>query len=328
MARGRYELLGLDPARDSAEDVKRAYRERLKHCHPDLHPGDAEAAQQTQRLNDAVTLIERTPPAEKARAADARRAARVGTAAAAGDGGASGLEVELKAEARRFAREWVAEREAQVAKEEAARAADEARAAAADKVRVATEAAKAANALRGAARRAEKQKQAAAVEERRRQQLEEARVRRERAAERALADMPLPMTAIENWLHESIVRGFLSRYPLFSTHDIYIARRARVPYERVVGDFVDDEEKEAFIQTMLDESDTDYRNGETEWRTFERPHPDWIIVNVVDVNVPPWYTIGYHAAFLATLDVCHRAAHYVAPQYVGRSLTQRAFRSI
>ena len=51
-----YKVLGLDPDA-SDEDVKRAYRRLAKKYHPDLNPGDAEAARKMQEVNAAYEQI-------------------------------------------------------------------------------------------------------------------------------------------------------------------------------------------------------------------------------------------------------------------------------
>ena len=51
-----YKVLGLSPDA-SDEDVKRAYRRLAKKYHPDLNPGDAEAARRMQEVNAAYEQI-------------------------------------------------------------------------------------------------------------------------------------------------------------------------------------------------------------------------------------------------------------------------------
>ena len=45
-------LLGLSPSA-SLDDVKRAYRERMKEVHPDLHPDDPNANEKAIMLTKA-----------------------------------------------------------------------------------------------------------------------------------------------------------------------------------------------------------------------------------------------------------------------------------
>ena len=51
-----YKILGVSPDA-SDEEIKKAYRKLAKQYHPDLHPGDAEAAKQMQRINAAYEQI-------------------------------------------------------------------------------------------------------------------------------------------------------------------------------------------------------------------------------------------------------------------------------
>lgn len=51
-----YKVLGLSPGA-SDEEVKQAYRRLAKKYHPDLNPGDAEAARKMQEINDAYDRI-------------------------------------------------------------------------------------------------------------------------------------------------------------------------------------------------------------------------------------------------------------------------------
>ena len=51
-----YKVLGLSPDA-SDEDVKRAYRRLAKKYHPDLNPGDQEAARKMQEVNAAYEQI-------------------------------------------------------------------------------------------------------------------------------------------------------------------------------------------------------------------------------------------------------------------------------
>lgn len=51
-----YKVLGLEPEA-SDEEVKQAYRRLAKKYHPDLNPGDAEAARKMQEVNEAYDRI-------------------------------------------------------------------------------------------------------------------------------------------------------------------------------------------------------------------------------------------------------------------------------
>ena len=51
-----YKVLGVSP-NASDEEIKRAYRKLAKQYHPDLNPGDAEAARKMQQVNAAYDQI-------------------------------------------------------------------------------------------------------------------------------------------------------------------------------------------------------------------------------------------------------------------------------
>ena len=51
-----YKVLGVSPDA-SDEEIKRAYRNLAKKYHPDLNPGDQEAARKMQRINAAYEQI-------------------------------------------------------------------------------------------------------------------------------------------------------------------------------------------------------------------------------------------------------------------------------
>lgn len=51
-----YQVLGVSPDA-SDEEIKKAYRKLAKKYHPDLNPGDQEAAQKMQRINAAYEQI-------------------------------------------------------------------------------------------------------------------------------------------------------------------------------------------------------------------------------------------------------------------------------
>src|ERR1700733_4208078 len=62
--RDPYEILGLRRDADDAA-IKSAYRKLAKRHHPDLHPGDAKAAERFQELNNANDLL--SDPERRAR---------------------------------------------------------------------------------------------------------------------------------------------------------------------------------------------------------------------------------------------------------------------
>lgn len=51
-----YSVLGLAKGA-SAEDIKKAYRQKAKECHPDLHPNDPSAVQKMQEVNEAYEVL-------------------------------------------------------------------------------------------------------------------------------------------------------------------------------------------------------------------------------------------------------------------------------
>ena len=48
-----YEVLNISEDA-SAEDIRQSYRKHIKIWHPDLHPGDEQAAIKTQEINEAL----------------------------------------------------------------------------------------------------------------------------------------------------------------------------------------------------------------------------------------------------------------------------------
>ncbi|MBE6934147.1 MAG: J domain-containing protein [Ruminococcaceae bacterium] len=56
MAKDPYQVLGVSP-NASDEEIKKAYRKLAKKYHPDLNPGDREAAQKMQEINAAYEQI-------------------------------------------------------------------------------------------------------------------------------------------------------------------------------------------------------------------------------------------------------------------------------
>lgn len=58
-----YKVLGVSPDA-SDEEIKRAYRRLAKKYHPDINPGDEEAARQMQRINAAYEQIKNPEKAQ------------------------------------------------------------------------------------------------------------------------------------------------------------------------------------------------------------------------------------------------------------------------
>jgi DnaJ-class molecular chaperone len=56
LARDPYEVLGVAKTA-SADDIKKAYRKLVKQLHPDLHPGDAKAADRFKEVSAAYDII-------------------------------------------------------------------------------------------------------------------------------------------------------------------------------------------------------------------------------------------------------------------------------
>ena len=54
--RDYYDILGV-PKGSSADDIKSAYRQKAKECHPDLNPDDPGAVQKMQEVNEAFEVL-------------------------------------------------------------------------------------------------------------------------------------------------------------------------------------------------------------------------------------------------------------------------------
>src|SRR5260370_29949024 len=54
--RDHYAILGV-PADAGEAEIKAAYREKAKQCHPDLNPGDAAAAERFRMISEARRVL-------------------------------------------------------------------------------------------------------------------------------------------------------------------------------------------------------------------------------------------------------------------------------
>ena len=56
MEKDPYEVLGISPGA-AKEEIKKAYRKKAKQYHPDLHPGDEQAAEKMNEINIAYDRL-------------------------------------------------------------------------------------------------------------------------------------------------------------------------------------------------------------------------------------------------------------------------------
>ena len=62
-----YKVLGVSPGA-SEEEIKKAYRQKAKQYHPDLHPGDENAAKKMNEVNEAYDMLKNPEKYERKRA--------------------------------------------------------------------------------------------------------------------------------------------------------------------------------------------------------------------------------------------------------------------
>ena len=62
-----YQVLGI-PRNATEEEIKKAYRQKAKQYHPDLHPGDTEAARKMNEVNEAYDMLKNPEKYERKRA--------------------------------------------------------------------------------------------------------------------------------------------------------------------------------------------------------------------------------------------------------------------
>ena len=72
MIKDPYQVLGISPGA-APEEIKRAYRQKAKEYHPDLHPNDPIAAQKMNEINEAYDMLQNP---EKYRAKQEQEARR------------------------------------------------------------------------------------------------------------------------------------------------------------------------------------------------------------------------------------------------------------
>lgn len=76
MVNDPYQILGV--SRDASEDeIRQAYRRLAKKYHPDLNPGDAQAAQKMNEINEAYDLLKIRRPTVSSRHSSAPSSRRV-----------------------------------------------------------------------------------------------------------------------------------------------------------------------------------------------------------------------------------------------------------
>ena len=76
MVNDPYQILGV--SRDASEDeIRQAYRRLAKKYHPDLNPGDAQAAQKMNEINEAYDLL-KNPQAYRQQQAQQRAQQQAG----------------------------------------------------------------------------------------------------------------------------------------------------------------------------------------------------------------------------------------------------------
>ena len=74
MARDSYEVLGVSP-QATDDEIKKAYRQLARECHPDANPDDPHAAERFKEISAAYETLQRSRAAPPVRHVRSRRRA-------------------------------------------------------------------------------------------------------------------------------------------------------------------------------------------------------------------------------------------------------------
>ena len=72
MIKDPYQVLGISPGA-APDEIKRAYRQKAKEYHPDLHPNDPIAAQKMNEVNEAYDMLQNPEKYKAKQEQEARR---------------------------------------------------------------------------------------------------------------------------------------------------------------------------------------------------------------------------------------------------------------